>query len=292
MSFKKLSLSLAEALIEDLQPFTPFSMAVMAEYGKVAGYAPAYFEVRRDAQGFLRLCEILGLPGAYVEALALPELSPGRLIREEFFQGEKQALMEALTDLAAQIGDESEALLEDRVGAREPEFRRYFDKLLTRSGIDPQLLLTEARPTPPGGEKIYVAARHSAPLRDQLCGFLAESGFDPIVAPSRSAFDADRVARDLASCIGGVFGVTPPDGPAGAGAMAFEQLYSDILAEISLADSRMGRRLMILAQERLVQRLPDRLRDRSLFTMRDREMDELEFTLFKNVASRTPWLSR
>ena len=83
--------------------------------------------------------------------------------------------------------------------------------------------------------------------------------------------------------------MTPPSG--GAAGIPLDHRLATTFDEILLAETKMGRHLLILAQERLASRLPDQLRDKPIFTMRDKEMDDVEFSLFKTVASRTPWLT-
>lgn len=295
MSFKKLSRALAEALIEDLSRFTPFSMAVMSEYGRVGGYAETYLELKLDILGFLDLCAELRLQLDLRAVEDLPELVPDRLMREEFFIYEQATLIHALQDAELALGAAAEGQLEAQARALDRDFRRRFDQMLYRSGLDPDEILGQRRSDAPRGARIYVTSRYSARLLDQVCGFLAESGLDPIVAPTGGAgqFDLDRAAREMDGCAGGVFGVTRPDLAATrqSGELASEKLIADTMAEISLAERRMGRRQMILAQERLAALLPDLVRNRPIMTMRDIAMDEIEFSLFKTVASRTPWLT-
>lgn len=291
MSFKTLAVALAEALIEDLLPFTPYSMAVMADYGKVGGYAATYVEVRDDAEAFLDFCGALQLRER-VSVPVLPELVLDRLMREEFFLAEQDALLDALKRAASALRTEAEAPLEHRARRLDREQRRMFDRLLHRGGIDPSMVLNEPQSAHPGGEKIYVASRHSVRLRDQICSYLADTGRDPVLAPESidGAFDPDLAARDMARCVGGVFGLTPPKFGGSAGIPLDERLASTF-DEILLAEGQLGRRLMILAQEKVATRLPERLRDKPLFTMREQEMDDTELSLFKTVASRTPWLA-
>ena len=291
MSFKMLAAVLAEALIEDLQPFTPFTMAVLADYGKVGGYAPDYIEVKRDATAFLALCDTLGLRNAQ-PPFDLPELVADRLIKEDFFHAELDALQSALKQAASAIRTEDPRELERRARALDAGSRSLFDHLLHRGGIDPNELLS--RPPGPfvGGEKIYVASRHSARLRDQICGYLSDRGLNPIVAAETRAglLDADRAQRDMSECSGGVFGLTPPKHTA-HGAIPLDHRLAVAIDEILLAETKLDRKLLILVQERMAEKLQDRLRDKPVFTMRDREMDEVEFSLFQSVASRTSWLA-
>ena len=138
MSFKKLSCALSEALIEDLHPFTPYSMAFMSDYGKVGGYASAYLEVKRDAEGFLHLCRSLGVLEA-THAPVLHELVADRLMREEFFRDEQMALIGALQKMASALRGAPATELEQRARALHRDERTRFDRLMLRSGIDPEM---------------------------------------------------------------------------------------------------------------------------------------------------------
>ena len=291
MSFKILAVALAEALIEDLHAFTPFSMAVMADYGKVGGYAQPYLEVRDDAEAFLDFCGALQLRDR-VAPPNLPDLVVDRLMREEFFVAEQTDLLDALKRAASALRAEAEAPLEHRARKLDRDQRRLFDRLLRRGGIDPAMVLSEPHAALAGGEKIYVASRHSVRLRDQICNYLSDAGRDPVLAPESidGVFDPALAARDMALCVGGVFGLTPPKFSGSAG-IPLDDRLATTFDEIFLAEGHLGRRLMILAQEKVASRLPARLRDKPIFTMREQEMDDTEFSLFRTVASRTPWLA-
>lgn len=291
MSFKSLAVALAEALAEDLSPFSAFSMASMAEYGKVGGYADPYLEVKRDALAFLDLCAAIGLPSGLRDVEALPNLASNRLMNEGFFDRERETLMTALAIAEAALRSEPDDALSRRHGALEGSLRRRFEVLVHRSGLDPEALTAPVRSGP--SDKIYVSSRWSSRLRDQLADCLSDAGLDPILsadAPS-AAQDLDQAARHMRACGGGVFALTPPDATQGAPSLTDGALASGV-AEISIAERQLGRRLMILAQERLVPRLPERLRDKPIFTLANGAMDEIELSLFRTVASRTPWLMR
>lgn len=317
MSFKLAALALVDALIEDTEPFAPYAMAAMREYGKVAGYAPAYEELRADVLGFLRLMAELGLREVAAgqgrapleEAASLPPLTPNRLISHEFFEREKAVLLAALRHGAAVFEAAPDGELNRRYAALDGAARDAFRRLLHRSGLDPNLArAAEGEPAAPllatavaaaagGREKIYVSSRYSQKLRDQIAEVLAEGGLDPVTptaAPASFPLDLARVERDLRGCAGGVFGLAPPAQRAAAETAEQDRSSRALapgLAEIAMAERQMGGNLIILAQERLVPQLPARLRARPIFRLRAREMDAEELTEFRSVTARTPWLA-
>ncbi|MEM9725436.1 MAG: hypothetical protein AAF909_08245 [Pseudomonadota bacterium] len=324
MSFKLRASALAQALIEDLQQFTPFGMAAMSEYGKVGGYAPGYQEVRADALDFLDLCHAASFRAGAEETARLPEITPGRAFNEAFFARERETIASGLHAAQTELSATSDDGVHRAFIGLEDEYQRHFEFLLHRSGLDaPDLAASDADRAvlaesggpfagaglSPGSEaggpaRVYVSSRYSAQLTDQIAEVVAQFGLDPVITPASGSLDLAKVERDLRECVGGVFGLlTPEQGADGAapaaspprpgatlGAAFGERALSPGLAEVALAERHMGRHLMILAQREIVPRLPTRLRSRPIFTLRRRSMDPTEFSEFKSVAAQTGWL--
>ncbi|MEL6979380.1 MAG: hypothetical protein AAGM38_11980 [Pseudomonadota bacterium] len=332
-ALKHAALALAAALIEDTEPFAPYAMARMTDYGKVAGYASAYAEVRRDVLDFLDLCDALALDGRQARALSAPPgLTQKRLFNEAVFEREKDALLVLLRGAAGAIEAAPAAMVAERYAALRGGYHKAFEELLDRSGLDAASpsgpahgeagigAATRDEPAPKSREapsvdpaletaaaeafgaargKIYVSSRYSTGLRDQIATVLADAGLDPVTpggAQAAGSVDFSKLERDLRDCAGGVFGLLPPTHGAIEALSTAERgeganPLAPGLAEIALAERRMGRKVMILAQKGLVSQLPPRLRQQQIFTLNDREMNARELSHFRSVAARTPWIT-
>lgn len=287
MSLKPQLIELIAAQIEDLRALSPYAMASMAEYGKVGGYAPAYLELKRDVFGCFQLCSRL-FPGVPVQSPDdLPPLAPNRMMSEIFFEDERGALVGALRRLASALGQISDGAYIEQERRMPPEAREALDWLLDRAGIDPEVPRGVGT-APSRGQDVFVSSRFPRRLGDQIADVLLSAGLNPIRAGGAP------VEEVVSGCVGGVFGVLvdPNEGLSARrdDARGLDRAFMENLAEISSAERRLRRNLVIVTGAHAIERLPNELREKPLFQVKSSVMDSQELSRFSTFAARTPWL--
>lgn len=288
MPFKQQLSALIEILIEDLRALSPYSMASMAEYGKVGGYAPDYLDLKQDVLDLLELW--LGLfPEADMRAANdLPPLVPNRMLNEAFFERERERLLMTAQRLDAEVRRLSPEALAARARTLDPRGRRGFQRLLQRSGVE---LVASSGSAAAPGDRIYVSSRYAPTLGGQVSQYLRQNGFEPLPAPAAGAADLAGAEKLIRHCVGGVFSLIQERDGAGARLPA-ERALSHGLAEVSMAERRFAGNLVIIAGRDMMDHLPRQVLAREVFTVKNSRMDDYELALFGALAAKTPWLRR
>ncbi len=263
-------------LAEDVGSLSPYTMVTIIGYGKFDGYAPIFLEIREDVLQCARVYAAIDAETDLSDVFDPLSTQPSRALDERLLQHEIDRLvrcMEAILAAARGLGP-----TRFRMGWSQlpDDARAEFVERLRDAGLGETLTAEESNPTG-RGDPIYVSPLLAKGLSQQIVPALRSAGLEPVAAgdAAGAALSGDgwSLARKrIAACRGGVMSVSESDADASE-------------REIAEGLKHFPKRMIIVAEERLISQRPLKVDANLLFPVRGPTMSAQEARRFAAIVS-------